>query len=153
MINIPYAIYANAEKVNKTIFDMVIEGNNRDFFGTTYTLFLKHNGSKQAEFFFNKYDPDRDEESIRNDYYLSSNIYMKNMMNSSIMIFYNLFDSNIATHGGAIHIDNRFTQNRYKSQEENNHSPRIHIFNNRFTRNMAYFQGNAIYISGAQENP
>ena len=47
-------------------------------------------------------------------------------------------------HGGAIHIDNSLLL--YAEEDRQGSAPFIIINNNTFTRNMAYFEGNAIYI-------
>lgn len=60
----------------------------------------------------------------------------------------NTFDSNIGIHGGAIHIDN--IKQGASDEDSKQYSPFIYFQNNTFTRNMAYFEGNAIAVSGAQ---
>ena len=58
----------------------------------------------------------------------------------------NTFEENIGTLGGAIHIMSPDFESNANSTEVNSH-PYIYIENNTFTKNMAYFAGNAIYMT------
>ena len=60
----------------------------------------------------------------------------------------NTFDSNIGIHGGAIHVDLGHTGDAEQAVVQ--YSPFLYLRNNTFTRNMAYLEGNAIAIRGAQ---
>ena len=60
-----------------------------------------------------------------------------------IIIKNNTFEENIGTTGGAIHIMSPDFE--YKST--NLQSPYIYIASNSFIKNMAYFAGNAYYIT------
>ena len=61
-----------------------------------------------------------------------------------ILIENNTFDNNIGLHGGAIHID----QQSRVIPTVDDYSSLIYLSNNSFTRNMAYFSGNAVFIRG-----
>ena len=69
-------------------------------------------------------------------------------MSSHIVFENNTFDSNIGIHGGAIHIGLGHTGDA--KQTVARYSPFLYLRNNTFTRNMAYLEGNAIAIRGAQ---
>ena len=72
-------------------------------------------------------------------------------MNSSIIIFENnTFDSNIGLHGGAVHIDTSPLQGNVNT--ESHFQPYIYFKKNEFTRNMAYFEGNSVYITGGKKH-
>ena len=71
-------------------------------------------------------------------------------MNQHVVLENNTFDSNIGIHGGAIHIDLSDFHHVIPRVSER-YSPSIVIQNNTFMRNQAYFDGNAIYIKGAQK--
>ena len=63
------------------------------------------------------------------------------------MVFHgNTFENNIGLHGGAIHINNQQLLASRTSNETDELSPPILIKENLFRNNMAYFEGNAIYI-------
>ena len=62
----------------------------------------------------------------------------------------NTFDSNVGLHGGAVHIDVSGTHEDEMGAGEWSSAPFILFKNNTFTRNMAYFEGNAIYIKNGQ---
>ena len=64
----------------------------------------------------------------------------------------NTFDSNIGTHGGAIHIDLSSSDTPAAPlRPARKYSPAIYMKNNTFSRNQAYLDGNAIYIKSAQK--
>lgn len=92
---------------------------------------------------------------IEDDYYHHSCIYIKNSNHNEIVVVGNTFDSNVGLFGGAIMIDNHddWQKNQDEKSEINDvQSAAILIYNNSFTRNMAYFDGNAIYLIGGQTN-
>ena len=62
-----------------------------------------------------------------------------------LIIKNNTFEENIGTLGGAIHIMSPDFESNADSTEVNSH-PYIYIENNTFSKNMAYFAGNAIYM-------
>ena len=61
-----------------------------------------------------------------------------------------MFDSNIGTIGGAIYIDIASSLNAFP--DDLIYSPYVLIKNNTFSRNMAYFEGNAVYIQGGYDH-
>ena len=63
-----------------------------------------------------------------------------------IVLRNNTFDENIGTVGGAVHIMQPDFESNADSKETNSH-PYVYIEKNNFTNNMAYFAGNAIYMS------
>ena len=63
-----------------------------------------------------------------------------------IILLNNTFDENIGTIGGAVHIMQPDFESNADSEETNSH-PYVYIEKNNFTNNMAYFAGNAIYMS------
>lgn len=65
-----------------------------------------------------------------------------------IIIKDNLFEENIGTMGGAIHIMSPdFETGAAVANETVNTLPYIYIESNTFSRNMAYLAGNAIYMA------
>jgi hypothetical protein len=80
---------------------------------------------------------------------LLSPIYLRNINATHIMFVNNDFDSNIGTYGGAILIDN--TPSPDSSESNSDSSPFISFQKNRFTRNMAYIEGNSLFIRGASD--
>ena len=61
------------------------------------------------------------------------------------MVDGNSLSNNIGLHGGAIHIDNYLLP---MIESEGDESPLILLRNNIFNKNIAYFEGNAIFIQG-----
>ena len=80
-----------------------------------------------------------DHNQIINSNFTSINpILLKNMQSDHIIFEGNKFSDNIGTHGGAIKIKNA-----------EKYQPLIILKNNNFTRNMAYFEGNAVFIKNS----
>jgi len=82
------------------------------------------------------------------NYESQSPILLKNIKGSHLVFENNTFDSNIGMHGGSIHID--FQQKNLNLTKITELSPYILLKNNSFARNMAYFEGNSVFIRGAQ---
>jgi hypothetical protein len=93
-------------------------------------------------------DPVEQHQALRDNYTSQSAIFIKNAKGQHIMFANNTFDSNIGIHGGAIHIDN--IKQGAPDEDSKRYSPFTYFKNNTFTRNMAYFEGNAIFVEGAQ---
>ena len=100
--------------------------------------------------FLNYVNPFVVKDRVSDGFCSQSPIYLKNVLGQFVTFENNTFDSNIGIHGGAIHIDNR-NSSRISSVHFVR-SPFIYFLNNTFSRNMAYFEGNAIYIQGGQKN-
>ena len=66
-----------------------------------------------------------------------SPIYVRDATGSHILIESCLFEGNIGLHGGALHFDLGAAD-----------ASQVIIRNSTFTKNMAYFEGNAIYAKG-----
>ena len=77
--------------------------------------------------------------------YESVSTFMIMANKGPIIIKNNTFEENIGTLGGAIHIMSPDFESNAASNTTNSH-PYIYIENNTFSKNMAYFAGNAIYI-------
>jgi hypothetical protein len=60
----------------------------------------------------------------------------------------NTFENNVGLHGGAIHIDQQLSQHDNQTHV-NDLTTFIYFKNNSFSKNMAYFEGNAVFIRGA----
>ena len=91
-------------------------------------------------------DPVKDEKLLKG-YSNISPIYLRGLQGSYIVFSDNIFDSNIGMHGGAIHIDN-IAADPYQEASHFGRYPFVLFENNTFSRNMAYFEGNALYVVG-----
>jgi len=100
--------------------------------------------------FFNYFDPVSQNAELRDNYTTQSPVFIKGSRNNQIIITDNVFKDNIGLSGGALNIDLSI-----KDEEEHSpnsleiYSPFLFVQGNRFERNMAYIQGNALYIKGS----
>ena len=80
-----------------------------------------------------------------------STILIENVLSEHIVFQGNLFKNNVGLDGGAIHINNHLHDlhysDRIKEIRKNKLAPVILFKNNTFEKNMAYFEGNAIFIT------
>ena len=149
MAFLPSAILGNHEKFNESLITF-----NNEFFKTNdqqYIEMLKYDPSYMHKdvTMLNYFNPDSQNAELRDNYTTQSPIYLKGLKSQSLIIADNVFQDNIGLLGGSIHID--LQRNKYEQPDENTYSPFILIKNNQFIRNIAYFQGNAIFIKGGQE--
>lgn len=158
MVFIPSAIFSNSQKFNASLIDPAFtffasdadqalgrkKGAYREF-GKNETQTLHH-----FVHVLNYLDPMNEHDILRDNYTSQSAIYLKSSKGSHIIFENNTFDSNIGIHGGAIQVDNsQFS--RWDASSYLEYSPFLYLKNNTFTRNMAYLEGNAVYIKGAQQ--
>ena len=97
--------------------------------------------------FWNYYDDEIHGRYLKDNFKTESCIFIENVRSKLIVFQDNLFENNIGIHGGAIHINSQLlptSNGKSRSQEET--PPTILLKENRFFKNMAYFEGNAIYI-------
>jgi hypothetical protein len=85
--------------------------------------------------FLNLFDPTYMD--IVADYNVESPIIIKDLKSDYIIFENNHFEGNIGMFGGAVHI--HFTND--------SHVPVV-FKNNTYTKNMAYFSGNSVYVKG-----
>ena len=62
----------------------------------------------------------------------------------------NVFKDNVGLSGGALHIDLQLSKNLNRASQDlvNEFTPYVFVQGNHFERNMAYTNGNAIFIKG-----
>ena len=102
--------------------------------------------------FLNYYDPYIQDAELRDNYTTQSPIYIKGGKSKSIVIMDNVFLDNIGLRGGAINIDLQLnTKDDADPENIFNYSPFILARGNHFERNMAIFEGNAVYVKGGQK--
>lgn len=87
---------------------------------------------------------------MRDDCETLSPIFIKGINDTHIVIENNTFDNNIGLHGGAVHIDLSYEKDGLATLNEP--STTVALLNNTFKRNMALFEGNAVFIKGAQRH-
>ena len=98
-------------------------------------------------YFMNYIDPPSQYRTLRDDYETISPIYLGEVRGQHIIFKDNTFESSIGIHGGAIHIN---LEDKHEGLAQiNDFTPFLWFTNNTFSKNMAYFEGNAIYIKGA----
>ena len=83
-------------------------------------------------------------------YQTISAVLLKGVRADQILISGTKFTNNIGLHGGAIHIDLGLKQDRRQPSFDES-TPAIILKDNKFTKNMAYFAGNAVFIKGGQK--
>jgi len=95
----------------------------------------------------NYIDPISQYKTLRDEYETISPIYLEDIKGQHIIFKDNSFESNIGIHGGAIHIN--LANKEEGLAQINDFTPFLWFNNNTFAKNMAYFEGNALYIKGA----
>lgn len=145
---IPAAILSNVQKFNSSVLKPFIAEFERSpdvlQFELNQTGALGH-----MLHFLTYFDPSSQSERLK-EYQSISPIFIKNVNASHIVFENNTFDSNIGLTGGAIHLDLRAAESASSASHVNWFSPFVYLKNNTFTRNMAYFEGNAVVIRGGQ---
>jgi len=94
--------------------------------------------------FLNYFDHSEVSKVLLQNYTTQSPIFIQNTESEYIIFENNSFDSNVGLYGGAILIDN----NNNPNINDKEASPFVYFKKNNFTKNMAYFEGNAVYIVG-----
>ena len=152
MAFIPSAILSNSQKFNKTLLNF-----NTDFFKTADQNFLMLQVNETQYFdhfvnFLNYYDPDVQNAELRDNYTTQSPVFIKGSKSDQIIIIDNVFKDNIGLSGGGLHIDLQIRDDETPGPNSaQDFSPFVIVQGNHFLRNMAYFQGNALYIRGSQK--
>ena len=116
--------------------------------------------------FLNYYDHDKHSEILKKKFKTMSCIFIENTQAKHLVFEGNTFSNNIGLHGGAVHINNQLIMANDDSLRRGQQggagellekpklrdmgSPVILFKDNTFLKNMAYFEGNAIYIKGHQ---
>jgi hypothetical protein len=78
-----------------------------------------------------------EKDEILADYNIQSPIVIKNLLEGHLILENNVFHQNIGMYGGAVYMHNTEDQEIL-----------VYFKNNTYTKNMAYFAGNAVYVSG-----
>lgn len=154
MVFIPSAIFSNNQKFNKSLVAPSLasfrsEKDKKLGYARDAYLEFKRNQTRLLYHYvhlLNYLEPPLQREILRDNFTSQSAIFLKNIQASHIVFENNTFDSNVGIHGGAIQIDNSDSGSR--KRDATAYAPFLYLKNNTFSRNMAYFEGNAVYVKG-----